>query len=371
MQELLVGDPAPGIRLVEFLKGAPLPDLELGKVYVLEFWATWCGPCRTNMPHLSEMQDKYLQAIFIGVAVTEPDIEAVKAFVAEMGDQIRFRIAIEELLTGRSGREGGWMTKHWLEASYQRGIPAAFIVNRAGQIAWIGHPIELEEPLAAVINGNCDLGGKAQAHREMLAETHVRQKFHLQQEIKKARAADNGANIAAVIDKAITANPILEKEFGAQKLNELMKDPGSKSSALYYAAYLIDGVCHEDAQALLLLSVVLFKLEGAPLQGDGLALASDFVRLAVKAMNRIETLLRQDPSSASMMPHVRMQYEEHFARALMAAGRAGEALDHAQHAYRCGKDAGVSGDVLAKIEILKTQCQGSQSFGTMTNPASD
>jgi len=91
----------------------------------------------------------------------------------------------------------------------------------------------------------------------------------------------------------------------------------------------------------------------------------------VKAMNRIETLLSQDPSSAPMMPHVRMQYEEHFARALVAAGSAGEALDHAQHAYRCGKDAGVSGDVLANIEILKTQCQGSQSFGTMTNPAFD
>ena len=263
------------------------------------------------------------------------------------------------------------MTKHWLEASYQRGIPAAFIVNPAGLIAWIGHPIDLDDPLAAIINGSWDLDGKAQSHREMLAENHVRQKFHLQQEIKKARAADKDANIAAVIDKAIAADPILEKEFGAQKLDALIKDPGSKSSALDYAAYLIDGVCQEDAQALLLLSVVLFKPDGAPLQGDGLAPDADFARLAVQAMNRIETLLRQDPSSAPMMPHVRMQYEEHFARALVAAGRAGEALDHAEHAYRCGKEAGVSGDVLAKIEILKTQCQGSQSFGTMTNPAFD
>ncbi len=107
------------------------------------------------------------------------------------------------------------------------------------------------------------------------------------------------------------------------------------------------------------------------MQGDGFAQDSDFACLAVKAMNRIETLFCQDPSSAPMMPHVRMQYEEHFAHALVTAGRAGEALDHAQYAYRCGKEAGVSGDVLAKIEILKTRCQGSQSFGTMTNPAFD
>jgi len=179
VQELLVGDPAPGIRLAEFVKGAPLPNLELGKIYVLEFWATWCGPCQANIPHLSELQDKYPQATFIGVAVMEPNTEAVRTFVAEMGDQIRYRIAIEEPLAGRSGREGGSMTRHWLEASYQRGIPAAFIVNPAGRIAWIGHPIELEEPLAAIINGSWDLDGKAQAHRVMLAENHVRQKFHL------------------------------------------------------------------------------------------------------------------------------------------------------------------------------------------------
>ena len=85
----------------------------------------------------------------------------------------------------------------------------------------------------------------------------------------------------------------------------------------------------------------------------------------------IETLLSQDPPSATMVPRVRMQYEEHFACALIAAGRADEALDHAQHACRWGKEAGVSGDVFAKIGILKTQCQGSKSFGTMTNPTFD
>lgn len=353
MQELLVGDPAPRIKLAEFPKGTPLPDLELGKVYVLEFWATWCGPCRANVPHLSELQDKYPQAIFIGVTATERDTEAAGTVVADMGDQIRYRIAIEEPLPGRSGREGGWMTKRRLEVSFQRRIPAAFIVNHAGQIAWIGHPIERKEPLAAVINGNWDLGGKAQAHREMLVMTHVRQKFHLQQEIKKARAADNDANVDAVIDTEIAADPSLEKEFGAQKLDALMKDQASKSTALEYAAYLIEGLCREDAEALLLLSVVLFKPYGASMQGDGLAPDADFASLAVQALYRIEPLLTQDPPSATMMPHVSMQYEEHFARALMAAGRAEEALDHAQRAYHWDKEAGVSGDVLARFDILK------------------
>jgi thiol-disulfide isomerase/thioredoxin len=359
MQEVLIGDPAPGIRIAEFVKGTPLSALERGQVYVLEFWATWCGPCQANVPHLSELQDKYPQAVFVGVTATEPDSKAVSAFVAEMGDQIRYRIAIEEPLTGRSGKEGGWMTKHWLEASYQRGIPAAFIVNQVGQIAWIGHPIDLEQPLAAVIDGNWDLGGEAEAHRQKLNKDHVRQAFRLQQEIKKARAANNSANIAVLIDKTIAVDPILEKEFGAQKLNELMKDQASRPAALEYAGHLIEGVCREDAQALLLLSVVLFKPSRAPIRGDDLLPNADFASLAVQAMDRVGTLLSLDPTSATMMPHVSMQYEEHFARALMAAGRAGEALDHAQRAYRWGKEAGVSGDILANINLLKKHCQGS------------
>jgi thiol-disulfide isomerase/thioredoxin len=357
MQELLVGDRVAGIRLAEFLKGSPISALEHGQVYVLEFWATWCGPCQANVPHLSELQDKYPLAIFIGIAVMEPNTEVVRTFVDEMGDQIRYRIATEEPLDGSYVREGGWMTKHWLEASYQRGIPVAFIVNHAGQIAWIGHPVELEEPLSAVIHGNWDLAGKAQAHREMLVKNNVRQKFRLQQEIKKARRADKDANIAAVIDKAIAADPFLEKEFGAQKLDELMKDPASKPAALDYAAYLIDIVCREDPQALLLLSVVLFKSDEASLQSDGLTPDADFASLAVQAMYRIETLLHQDPPMATMMPPVSMQYEEHFARALISAGRAEAALVHAQSAYRWGKEAGVSGEVLERIDTLKRQCQ--------------
>jgi hypothetical protein len=106
---------------------------------------------------------------------------------------------------------------------------------------------------------------------------------------------------------------------------------------------------------LLLLSFVLFKSNGAPLQVDGVAPDADFASFALQALYRIEFVLGQDLPSASMIPHVRMQFEEHFVRALMAAGKAEEALDHAQCAYRWGKEAGGSGDVFARPDTLKNR----------------
>ena len=65
---LSIGDPNPGLKLAKFVKGeevtAPLKD----DVTVVEFWATWCGPCRAGMPHISELQREYGDTVrFVGV----------------------------------------------------------------------------------------------------------------------------------------------------------------------------------------------------------------------------------------------------------------------------------------------------------------
>jgi len=145
--ELGLGDPAPPLE-VKWVKGDPVAAFAPGGIYVVEFWATWCGPCRKSIPHLSEMQAKFAdQATFIGVSVWENDQADVAPFVEKMGDKMAYRVAMD-VVEDKKGR----MAESWMQASGSNGIPTAFVVDH-GKIAWIGHPMEMEEPLTKILAG--------------------------------------------------------------------------------------------------------------------------------------------------------------------------------------------------------------------------
>jgi thiol-disulfide isomerase/thioredoxin len=162
--ELSIGDPAPKIETQEFVKGQPVKQFEKGKTYVVEFWATWCGPCRESIPHLTKLQKDNKQVTFIGVSIDE-ETKEVKPFVDEMGDKMDYRVAID----ARDG-DAGRMARSWLEASSRDGIPAAFIVNGDGRIAWIGHPGDIEGPLDDIVAGKWDLAAEAAEYKRSMAE---------------------------------------------------------------------------------------------------------------------------------------------------------------------------------------------------------
>lgn len=149
---LHIGDPAPPLRLRAWLKGEPVRQFEKGRVYVLEFWATWCVPCKAAMPHLSALAEKYRdKATIIGVDVYEQKTTPagkIKAFVDSMGTRMDYLVAAED---------SNFMTKTWLHATGERAIPQTMVINQEGNLAWIGHPMYLDKVLSQIVENTWDV----------------------------------------------------------------------------------------------------------------------------------------------------------------------------------------------------------------------
>ena len=159
---LKVGDAAPQLRVSEWIKGEPLSRFEGGHVYVVEFWATWCGPCIFAMPHLSEVQRQYMDKVVTVVAVNvmDEDLDAARALITKMGMAVENRVAIDVSTTGA---KAGSMANAWLGDT--RAIPRCVIVDQDTKIAWIGHPMRVDGPLHAVVAGTYDAAKQADIDR--------------------------------------------------------------------------------------------------------------------------------------------------------------------------------------------------------------
>lgn len=155
---LRLGDAAPELTIVKWLKGTPQTDLKDGKVRVVEFWATWCGPCKVGMPHLSELAKHYGSKVaFVGVDASErkDDIALAEKFVADSGEMMAYNVAY--------ATPKGPMTENWMRAAGQNGIPCAFVVDKHGKIGWIGHPLMgLEEAVDLALVDKLDANAAAE-----------------------------------------------------------------------------------------------------------------------------------------------------------------------------------------------------------------
>lgn len=245
---LLVGDKAPGLQVEKFVKGAPITSFEPGKVYVVEFWATWCGPCVRAFPHLSEMQEKYKDKVtFIGTNIWEPrgekgytaeTFDHVKNFVEKQGDKMAYTVAYDGATK--------WMDKQYMQSTAQNGIPAAFIVDQAGKIAWLGHPMGMDEALADIVAGKWDINAFAEKTNKGIKNAFkVRP---VQEALGKAWQAKDWTEVEKQIDAmaVISTEEAMNPAMG-YFMNTMRTD---EAKGYAFASKMVEGPFKAEAQFL-------------------------------------------------------------------------------------------------------------------------
>jgi thiol-disulfide isomerase/thioredoxin len=148
-----IGDSAPSLRVKKWIKGTPIKNFEKGKVYVIEFWATWCRPCIAAMPHLSDLARLYKDKVtFAAIDVLEKkttSLNQVKSFIESMGLKMDFNIATEDT---------SFTSHDWLDAFNEKGsIPKTFVIDGQGKVAWLGHPFYLDTVLKKIVSNTWNI----------------------------------------------------------------------------------------------------------------------------------------------------------------------------------------------------------------------
>ena len=226
---LTVGDEAPKPDIAHWIKGKEVTGFEPGKIYVMEFWATWCGPCKASMPHISELQEKYKDYNVTVVGVSDEELATVTGFLSkgDWNDKTKYTIATDPDKS---------VYNDYMKAAGQNGIPTAFVVGKEQQIEWIGHPMQIDEPLEQIVKGTWDREVfKAKWEEDQKSERElakVQQKVQvLFGEYRAAAAQKDWDTAKAKLDEAMGLNPLVAQQLGPQKFLLLARDMNKPSEA--------------------------------------------------------------------------------------------------------------------------------------------
>lgn len=208
---LKVGDEVSVDALTEikFLQGTAPAQWEEGKVYVFEFWATWCGPCLQVIPHMDALYDKYNEKGLevYGMNVKEADkLDKLKSFLEGKGDGMSYPIGLME--------QDDAFDQAYYTAAGIRGIPHALVV-KGGKLVMRMHPAQLNEAMVEKLlspDTNTD---------ELIAE---QKKQNEQQEktkkiytaFSKAKRENNIEAMKAATAEAKEVNPEMHSFFTGQ-----------------------------------------------------------------------------------------------------------------------------------------------------------
>lgn len=133
------------INITDFIHNIPNDKSFEDKFIVIEFWATWCGPCLDAVPHLNELQEKFkLNNDLVFISMTDEKPEKIKATL----DRIDFKTIVVSDQSKKTHKDLE------VEKDGVMMIPLTVLIDNNGNVKWKGHPEELnEEKLNSFLKG--------------------------------------------------------------------------------------------------------------------------------------------------------------------------------------------------------------------------
>ncbi|WP_407192991.1 TlpA disulfide reductase family protein [Bradyrhizobium sp. STM 3566] len=241
--------PAPSIKVENWLGGQPVTNFQQGKVYIVEFWATWCAPCAAALSRLVQLHEKYRDSgvEVIGIAARERAQTAqearrkLDAWLTERLPNLNYRIGFN--YTGK-------MDKLWMDSSFSVEIPTSFVVDRDGHVAFIDSPMQLDDVLPKILNGRWRTSDEAKAaDAERIAKG--KRTMSIFAKLTPAMEARDWAEALSVVEEAVAVLPdevnfralhadlLLHKmndvQAGLPVMRQFVRDAINKKSGLWMA----------------------------------------------------------------------------------------------------------------------------------------
>ena len=207
-------------------------EFEPGKIYVIDFWASWSAPSHRLMSTYSELQDRYFDDGVQIISISDEDEDSVANFLElDMNDNSGMIYAEQTLNYCVTTDPDRSVFEDYMEASQQTTIPTVFVVGKTGLIEWFGRPAKLKRTLKRIIDGKWD---RDDFKKKVLAQQKMQK---LATEVQRLTTAGDNNGALDIIEKMIESaeDAKTKAEMEKLRLSLMMRIDSPKLAAAFKA----------------------------------------------------------------------------------------------------------------------------------------